>query len=153
MIVEMEEKLNQSRILSNTGMMGFYSKLVDLKGDSSNNSNDVRDQAKKTVETRTNIDKILDEKESVREVERKVKEEKKKQVIRKEMEQVLKEKFTPKLDISSRKRDQKEEEKKKEESDKNKETDEEKQQRLKREREEKIAKAKQRYQERKETAN
>ena len=126
-------------------MMGFYNNLININPDSKSKSNDVRDQAKKTVETRTNIDKILDEKEAVREVERKVKDEKRNKAIMKEMQQVLVSKLNPKSDTNTKKRDIKEESKKTEE------TAEEKQQRLKKEKELKIALAKQRYQERKET--
>ena len=68
MIHQMEDKLNESKTLSNTGMMNFYNKMLDNKlGEP---SKDIREQAKETVSKRTNIDKVLDQNEMVREQER-----------------------------------------------------------------------------------
>ena len=74
MIHELEDKLNENKIMTETGMTGFYNKLLDNKlGEP---TEDIREKAKEKVSTRTNIDKELDVKEAVREKERKIKEEK-----------------------------------------------------------------------------
>ena len=86
MIHEIEDKMNSSKTLSNTGMTGFFNKMLDQK---TNTSSDIRDKAKDLVSSRTNIDKELESKESVREKDRKVKEEKQKVAIRKEMEEII----------------------------------------------------------------
>lgn len=74
MIVQVEEKLNQSKTLDAGGLKGFYNKLLDRKepveGD------DIREQAKMKVEAKTNIDQELNVNEAKREVGRKEKEDK-----------------------------------------------------------------------------
>lgn len=75
--MEIEEKLNQSKTLSGTGMMGFYTKMLDNKlGDT---NNDIREKAKEAVVSKTNIDQILEHNEKLREIEQKKKDEVKKQ--------------------------------------------------------------------------
>ena len=146
MILEVEEKLNQSKTLSNTGMMSFYNNMLDNKLEK---DTDIREKAKQKVIQGTNIDKILDANEAVREEERKKRDEKKKQEVLKEVQQILTQKLkgdkpkeAQRLD-SNKKRVEKELEKQ------TQETEEEKKEREKREREEKIRKAKERYNQRK----
>ncbi|CAI2375226.1 unnamed protein product [Moneuplotes crassus] len=141
MIHEIEDKMNSSKTLSNTGMTGFFNKML---GEKSKDSADIREKAKELVSQRTNINAELDEKESAREKERKIKEDKKKVAIRKEMEEILKAKLGKKEPTQGVKRKQKEVEKLKEE------TPEEKKERIKKEREEKIRAAKERLKKRKE---
>lgn len=73
MIHEIEDKMNSSKTLSNTGMTGFFNKMLD---DKAQGSSDVREKAKELVSNRTNIDAELEAKEAVREKERKIKEDK-----------------------------------------------------------------------------
>jgi hypothetical protein len=144
MIVQMEEKLNQNKTMTSTGMMAFYSNLLDnkLPADS---SKDIREKAKTAVTTKTNIDTILDKNEQKREIVRKEKEEVKKQAVRKEVAEILKAKMG-KVKKRDEKLKQKQDKVTKEQQEQNKLSAEEKR---KREREEKLRKAKERYEQRK----
>ena len=145
MIVQMEEKLNKDKTMTNHGMMGFYNKMFDGESKDTSN-NDVRETAKSKVVAGTNIDKILDNNEAIRQEEQKGKDIIKQQTIRKEMEEILKTQLT-KSGVLPPEKLKKREEKldKKQKVDIPTETPDMKKIRLKLERQEKIRKAKERY--------
>lgn len=62
MIVEVEEKMNSKKSMGNGGMINFYHNLLENK----TADKDIRDEAKEKVQNQTNIDKILENNESIR---------------------------------------------------------------------------------------